>query len=139
MEMETVFSIGNAVAGAAWLTLVAAPTRWSWPTRIAQLAAAALAMLYVALLASFWTRGEGGFGSLAQVAQLFQQRGLLLAGWVHYLTFDLLVGSWERQEAARVGLSRWLLVPSLFLTFLFGPAGWLSFLAARRFQEARQK
>jgi hypothetical protein len=137
MELETVFSIGNTVAAAAWLALALIPTRWGWPTRLARLVAAALAMLYAALLASFWSRGQGGFGSLAQVAELFGEQGLLLAGWVHYLVFDLLVGSWEREEAARVGLTRWLLVPCLFLTFMFGPAGWLSFLAARRFQEAR--
>ncbi|MBV9613183.1 MAG: DUF4281 domain-containing protein [Acidobacteriaceae bacterium] len=28
---------------------------------------------------------------------------LLLAGWVHYLAFDLLVGSWELQDATKYG------------------------------------
>lgn len=138
MELEVVFSIGNVLAAVCWLALGATPVRWRWPTGLSRIVAVALAMLYVALLASFWTRGEGGFDSLAHVAQLFEQRGLLLAGWVHYLVFDLLVGSWERQEAARIGLGHWLLIPCLFLTFMFGPAGWLSFLAVRRFQKARQ-
>jgi hypothetical protein len=138
MDLEVVFAIGNAVAALCWLALALTPHRWSWPTGLARIVGAALAMLYVALVASFWTRGEGGFDSLARVARLFEEKGLLLAGWVHYLVFDLLVGAWEREEAARIGLSRWLLIPCLFLTFLFGPAGWLSFLAARRFQKASE-
>jgi hypothetical protein len=139
MELETFFSLASAVATIGWLILAATPKRWGWPVRVARIVAVALAFGYAALLASFWTTGEGGFGSLAQVAQLFQAPGLLLAGWVHYLAFDLLVGSWEREEAVRIGLSHWLLVPSLFLTFMFGPAGWITFLGLRRFHEARQR
>ena len=56
---------------------------------------------------------------------------MLLAGWVHYLAFDLLVGTWEREEAAAIGLSRWLLLPCLGLTLMFGPVGWLLFMAMR--------
>ena len=69
------------------------------------------------------------------MASLFETRGLLLAGWVHYLAFDLFVGTWERDESLRIGLSRWFLIPCLFLTFMFGPAGWLAFVAARRSKE----
>jgi hypothetical protein len=79
----------------------------------------------------FWVRADGGFGSLDAVARLFEHRGVLLAGWVHYLAFDLLVGVWERDEAQRLGVPQLLLVPCLLLTFLFGPLGWLAFLAVR--------
>ena len=42
----------------------------------------------------WWSRREGGFGSLAQVLALMQTPGSLsLAGWLHYLAFDLLVGA----------------------------------------------
>jgi hypothetical protein len=94
-------------------------------------AAVALAMLYAALIGVYFTRSQGGFGSLADVAVLFATPGVLLAGWVHYLVFDLLVGSWERREAERLALSRFALAPCLLLTFLFGPLGWLLFLAVR--------
>ena len=105
------------------------------PVRLARAAALGLSMLYVALIVSFWSGGEGGFDSLSSVASLFETRGLLLAGWMHYLAFDLFVGIWERGESLRIGLSRWLLIPCLFLTFMFGPAGWLTFVGARRFKE----
>jgi hypothetical protein len=65
------------------------------------------------------------------VSALFGHRGLLLAGWLHYLAFDLFVGAWEVREARRVGLPHWLILPALALTFLFGPLGLLVFLALR--------
>jgi len=135
MELETFFSIASTLAAGAWVFLALVPLRWSWPLRLARVVAGSLAMLYVGLLLSFWARGEGGFDSLANVARLFETPGLLLAGWVHYLVFDLLVGSWEREEAARVGLRQWALVPCLFLTFMFGPTGWLAFLGVRRYRK----
>jgi hypothetical protein len=133
MNPDSLFSLANSVAAVAWLVLILAPDRWRLPRLAAGGTALALAILYAALIAVFWSSGEGGFGSLSGVAGLFEQRGLLLAGWVHYLAFDLLIGLWEREEAARIGLSRWLLLPCLFLTFMFGPIGWLLFLAVRRY------
>jgi hypothetical protein len=62
---------------------------------------------------------------------LFQNRAMLLAGWVHYLAFDLFVGSWEVRDAQRIGIAHYLVVPCLVLTFLFGPAGWLLYLLIR--------
>lgn len=138
MSLEAVFSVASMLATVGWLLLALAPRRFEWPVWVARLVALALAFGYVALMASFFTRAEGGFGSLADVAALFQEPGLLLAGWVHYLAFDLLVGSWEREESIRIGLGPLILIPSLFLTFMFGPAGWLCFLGLRRFHQARQ-
>ena len=51
-------------------------------------------MVYVAIIATTWGSSSGGFSSLADVSALFSNPWLLLAGWVHYLAFDLLVGSW---------------------------------------------
>jgi hypothetical protein len=138
MNLETVFSAASTLAMMGWLSLALVPRRFSWPVRAARLVALALAFGYVALLATYFARGEGSFDSLAGVAELFREPGLLLAGWVHYLAFDLLVGSWEREEAIRIGLGPLLLIPSLFLTLMLGPAGWLAFLGLRRFHQARQ-
>ena len=54
-----------------------------------------------------------------------------LAGWVHYLAFDLLVGAWEARTARREALPHPVLLPCLALTFLFGPLGLLLFLSVR--------
>jgi hypothetical protein len=75
----------------------------------------------------------GGFSSLADVALLFQDPWALLAGWVHYLCFDLAVGTWEVRDAHRRGVPHGLLIPCLLFTFLFGPVGLLLYALVRRF------
>ena len=82
-ELETLFLIASTLAAFSWLVLAVTLLSWSWPVGLARAAALGLAMLYVALIVSFWSGGEGGFDSLASVASLFETRGLLLAGWVH--------------------------------------------------------
>ena len=56
---------------------------------------------------------------------------MLLAGWTHYLVFDMLVGSWEVRDAREHGIPHLLVVPCLFVTFMFGPAGWLLYRGVR--------
>src|SRR5579862_5868194 len=90
-----------------------------------------LAMLYTAIVVSLFGRTPGGFSTLAGVGMLFSNPWLLLAEWVHYLTFDLLVGSWELQDAREHGIPHWMVLPCLALTFLFGPAGWLPYTILR--------
>ena len=62
---------------------------------------------------------------------LFSNPWALLAGWIHYLAFDLLIGTWETRDAREHGVPHLLLVPCLVLTFLFGPAGWLLYRGVR--------
>ena len=132
MSPEQVFSLVNPLALLAWLLLAALP-RQRWPAELVcgWLLPALFASLYLAILAATWGGHEGGFSSLPEVAQLFQNRWLLLAGWIHYLAFDLFVGSWIVRDARARGIRHLLVLPSLALTFLFGPAGWLSYLALR--------
>lgn len=130
MRPETAFGMANGFALLGWLVLIAgivANRAWLrdrlaglyWPL--------ALSLLYgITLYVGLGTSG-GGFSSLAAVRQLFASDWTLLAGWVHYLAFDLFVGAWIARESERIGLSRWLLIPILPLTFLFGPLGLLLF------------
>jgi hypothetical protein len=74
---------------------------------------------------------EGSFSTLAGVAMLFSNPWILLAGWVHYLAFDLLIGTWEARDARERRVPHWLLIPCLFLTFMFGPVGWLLYMGVR--------
>ena len=92
---------------------------------------ALLSLAYTALVLGFWTRASGGFGSLADVQLLFQTPQILLAGWVHYLAFDLFIGAWIVRTARTEGLNFVFVVPLLPLTFLFGPAGFLAFTLIR--------
>jgi Domain of unknown function (DUF4281) len=62
-----------------------------------------------------------------------------LAGWTHYLVFDLLVGNWEVQDARAGSVPYLIVLPCLVLTFLFGPAGWLLYVTARSSPWARRE
>lgn len=132
MSAEQVFSLVSAVAMAAWLLLAVLPRqRWVADTVAGVVVPAMLATVYVAIVVMKWGESSGGFSSLAEVALLFRNPWMLLAGWTHYLAFDLLVGSWEVRDARPRGLPHLLLLPCLALTFLFGPAGWLLYMALR--------
>ncbi|PWS39060.1 DUF4281 domain-containing protein [Falsiroseomonas bella] len=132
MQAETIFSTANMLAMAGWLALLAAP-RTPWVTwRLAGVAIPALlAALYAVLLAWHAPGAEGGFSSLAGVAALFRTEGVLLAGWVHYLAFDLFIGAWICRRGAAEGMNPWLVRLCLPPTFLAGPIGLLLFLGLR--------
>ena len=98
---------------------------------------ALLSVAYTGLVLAFWTSAKGGFDSLDNVARCFETRELLLAGWIHYLAFDLFVGAWIVRTARQARIPFWLVVPCLVLTFLFGPAGLLTFVAIRAARSRR--
>jgi hypothetical protein len=132
MSAELVFSLANLVALGSWILLAALPrVRWVAETLTTIVVPAALACLYIALLLARWN-SPGGFSSLTDVATLFSDPWLLLAGWVHYLAFDLLIGSWEVRDAHQHNVPHLAVLPCLVLTFAFGPAGWLLYMAVRR-------
>jgi hypothetical protein len=135
MTDEQLFSTLNLIAGAAWLPMVFLP-RLRWTSTVLPVAIPALlAVFYVALVTLSLPWGEGGFFSLAAVSALFDNRWALLAGWTHYLAFDLFIGGWEVRDAQSRGIPHLMIVPALMLTFLFGPAGLLLYLAIRQWRE----
>jgi len=130
MNLERLFSLAGMVVLPCWLLLAIVPS-WRWTQRLSTFIVPLLiAAVYVALLLHPRTAGAG-FGSLAQVSLLFSSPYALLAGWIHYLAFDLFTGAWEARDAASLGLSRWLVLPCLFLTFMFGPLGLALYLLLR--------
>jgi hypothetical protein len=129
--MEQIFSACGTLAMAGWLLLMLAP-RWRHTQTVAAVGIPlAIAIVYLVLIARHMPGAEGGFGSLAEVAALFSQTGLLLAGWVHYLAFDLFIGGWEVRDARRHGVPHLLVIPCLVMTFLLGPIGLLAYIILR--------
>ena len=89
---------------AAWLALVLLPrVRWT-ATLLPVALPALLAVVYAVLVAATLGRSDGGFSSLAGVSALFANPWILLAGWTHYLAFDLFIGGWEVRDAQRRGV-----------------------------------
>jgi hypothetical protein len=132
MTPDTLFALANPLALLGWVTLTLAPLAPRWADRIAGLAIPAiLSVGYAAVVLAHWSSGTGGFDTLANVQALFTSPWIALAGWVHYLAFDLFVGAWQVRTARATGIPHLLVLPCLALTFLFGPAGLLAFLSLR--------
>lgn len=134
MKAEQIFSIANMLAIVGWLLILVLP-RWKF-TRLIVLSGTIpllLSVAYLVLIVLFFGKAEGGFDSLGNVMKLFTNEWAVLAGWIHYLAFDLYVGSWEVRDAQRRGISHFLVIPCLVLTFLFGPIGFLLYSILRFF------
>lgn len=132
MTIEQLFSISSMLAMIGWIILLASPLI----PRAAQIASGMiipglLSIIYAALILAFWSRSEGGFDSLSGVMQLFTFQEAALAGWIHFLAFDLFLGAWEVRTAKREGIPFYLVIPCMALTFMFGPIGFLLFLGLR--------
>lgn len=132
MSPQQVFSIANAIAVLTWIMLAVLPGR-PWVTKVVttKVVPGLFAVLYTAIAVSLFWRAPGGFSTLAGVGILFSNPWLLLAGWVHYLAFDLLIGSWEVEDARVRGIPQLMVVPCLLPTFMFGPAEWLLYRIVR--------
>ncbi len=132
MDLELLFWIAHLPALAGWV-LLALPGRSERRIGVARWAATLLALFYLALFLAGGTASAVLLRdySLAGVGAFFTDPLLRLVGWVHYLAFDLWVGSWEAEEADRLGMGAGALLPSLALTFLLGPVGLLLFLLLR--------
>lgn len=132
MNFDIIFAAGSMLAGLGWLALLASPWLPNWSQRLAGTAVpAVIGVIYAALMLAFFATSPGGYSSLSAVEQLFSSRPVLLAGWLHYLAFDLAIGAWEVRDAQRRGLAFGWVVPCLATTLLFGPAGFLLYLLIR--------
>jgi hypothetical protein len=136
IPVDSLFGAVSTAALLGWLLLILGPRRpWArW--LIGGGVVGSLCLVYAVLaMAFFFTVPGGGFGTLAEVMRLFTVPEVALAGWVHYLAFDLAVGLWIARRADAEGVSRWLQAPVLGVTFMFGPLGLLmgaAVLALRR-------
>jgi hypothetical protein len=131
MDPERLFSVASAFAMLGWLLLVILPKR-----PVAQHIAGLffpllLSVGYLILIFLHFRGAEGGFGSLADVATLFSKRELLLAGWIHYLAFDLFIGGWEVRDSQQHGIPHLVVIPCLLMTFMLGPIGLLFYFLIR--------
>ena len=133
---QLAFSLTGPLVMAGWagllLSLFVKPVRpFAWPA--AQYAVPmVLAVLYVLLIWTGFNEAQGGgYGSIPEIRALFASDSALVAGWFHYLAFDLFVGCWIVRDGLERKLHPLLILPCLPLTFLFGPAGLLLFLILR--------
>ncbi len=133
-SLEAVFRIANFGAVVGWIVLVLAALL-SWRGALQKFCGGLVPLLmaaaYVVLIVTHWGGGTGDLSSLAGLGAMARQPAVLMAGWLHYLAFDLLVGVMIVERFLDDRMPRILLLPVLPLTFFFGPAGWLLFQAIR--------
>lgn len=136
MTPTDVFSFANLTAMPMWILMIFLPkwklTRFLIDFKVIPIALSVVYLSYIILHTS--SNGLMDFGSLSSVMELFTQENAVLAGWVHYLAFDLLVGMWMVTQNKELGIHQALMAPCLFLTFMFGPIGFLLFIIIKDIQ-----
>ena len=143
IDPATAFNLGGKLALLGWLgllvSLFVAPARPATQLAARLAIPALLALAYGLLIwTGFAEAPGGGFGSIAEVRALFASDSALTAGWLHYLAFDLFVGSWIVADGLKRRIPALLILPCLPLTFLFGPLGLLLYLLLRLAFRRRQ-
>ncbi|MCB0874996.1 MAG: DUF4281 domain-containing protein [Solirubrobacterales bacterium] len=132
-SMQRAWSVVSFSSVPFWLAMILAPRSraTAWLIERAAPLHAGLSVIYSIALVTAAAKADErvDFGSLASVSRAFQQPEAMLAGWTHYITFDLLVGSWIWRQALAEGRSARL---SLLLTWWAGPMGTGLFAARRR-------
>ena len=96
MTASSLFSLFNIAALAGWIALAASVVMNSQMLRdrlSGQWLPVLFSMAYTALILLFFLDAPGGFGSLDDVQLLFTSPWVALAGWLHYLAFDLWIGA----------------------------------------------
>lgn len=134
LQAAGLFAVASQIAIGGWLLLlISIVARWRFGRDVLAMIVipTVLSLGYAAIIAVHWASASGGFNSLAAVTALFQSPWMLLAGWVHFLAFDLFIGAWIAREAEINGVSRWLILPIMPLTLMFGPMGLLAWLILR--------
>jgi len=129
MSASQVFSIANVLVLPMWLLMLILPkwkvTEWLISFKLIPLVLAVVYAFYI--ISSMISGGGMDFSSLESVMALFTVEDSVLAGWVHYLAFDLLVGMWMINKNKEVRIHGLLMVPCLICTFMLGPIGFLLF------------
>lgn len=139
MSYAFVFTAAGQLALCMWLLMVIAP-KWKVTTFLMdyRVFPVLLSVLYACyILPIVVSDGLLDFGSFGSVMELFTVEPLVLAGWIHYLAFDLLVGIWIMEENRSLKIHHLLIIPCLLATFIFGPVGFLGFMVIKFFKNKR--
>ena len=138
MTPTEVFSYASMITMPMWILMIFLP-KWNFTRFLIdyKLVPVLLSVVYAIYIvqALIIQGGMMDFGSLNSVMQLFTEENAVLAGWVHYLAFDLLIGMWMLNQNKTIGIHQILMAPILLGTFMFGPVGFLLFTLAKTLKQ----
>ncbi len=132
--MTTAFLLTNLLVLPFWGLMIFVPN-WRWTRRIinSPLIVVPIALLYLVLilpniidLLQSLTNP-----SLSEIANLLGTPYGATVAWAHFLAFDLFVGRWIYLDSRAEQFHPLPIALALLLTLLFGPCGFLSYLAIK--------
>ncbi|HAF46780.1 MAG TPA: hypothetical protein DCG83_03770 [Cryomorphaceae bacterium] len=132
MNPDVVYSIVNTIALVAWIALSIAP----YNARVQQGALGGVVVMLGVLYAVLFIGSFNGammkeLATLDGLMGLFSNKQALVLGWTHYLAFDLVAGIYIVRNAQTHEVSSRAIIPFLWLTFMAGPLGWLTYVIFR--------
>ena len=137
MTPTEVFSIASMIAIPMWILMIFL-SKWKVTRFLIDFKVIPLALAFIYAIYIFQAIQIGGmmdFGSLKSVMSLFTEENAVLAGWVHYLAFDLLIGMWMLDQNKKLKINHLVIAPCLFLTFTLGPVGFLLFMIIKTIKQ----
>ena len=119
----------------AWFSMVLLP-RWRHTKTITLAVAVAYSLLYATLACVLFSESvlSLDFKALTTaegVTKVFSDSTAVLAGWAHFIVFDLFTARFFLQDSARVGIPHLAVVPCILGCMFFGPVGLLTYVLVK--------
>ena len=130
---DIIFKITSLIAAIGWIVILFASPFWmGYDKFVLGIIIALLALTYTWLnLTNFDPTILQKFSTLDGVGELFQNKSLLTAAWVHIMAFDLLCAVWIKNNSLKYGIGHLLIVPAIIFSCMLGPLGFLIYLLTR--------
>jgi len=132
MDEHQVFGFANNIAMISWVVMIFLP-KWKWTAKL--IIGVSVTLLSIAyayyIITTFDPSSLSSFGTLKGVMNLFTEPASVLAGWIHYLAFDLMVGRFVLLNSQKHQINHFLIIPCLLGCFMLGPIGLLLYLILR--------
>ena len=129
MTPTQVFSIAGMITIPMWILMMFLP-KWKVTNYLVSFKVIPLILSFIYVVYIFQTikiNGMPDFGNFDSVMKLFTEEKAILAGWIHYLTFDLIIGMWILNASKKLNIHQLIMAPCLLATFMFGPIGFILF------------
>lgn len=139
MTPDSIFLFVNMIALPMWILMIFLPklklTRFLIDFKIVPVL---LTFIYAIYIVQDIVQGASfDFSTLESVKTLFTNDKALLAGWIHYLAFDLIVGMWILDKNKELEMHKLLIDFCLLATFMFGPLGFLLFMIFKTLKQSK--
>lgn len=133
MNPDTLFKVTCLIAAVGWIIIIFASPFWfKWDNFVVGTTIVILALTYSMLnFTNFDPDILTKFSTLDGIQSLFQNKSLLLAGWEHFMAFDLLVAVWIKRNSIKHDINHLVILPAIIFTCALGPLGFLIYIVIR--------